>query len=74
VDDVIMPKPEQYGAQPPLEVLRQYMGYGGFFNRKELYWVDVQNLTLISACQPPGGGRNRPDDRLIRYFASLYIN
>ena len=74
VDDIIMPKPEQYGAQPPLEVLRQVLGYGGFFNRKELYWVEVKDLTIISACQPPGGGRNMISGRLLSQFTQLYLN
>lgn len=74
VDDFIMPKPEEYGAQPPLEVLRQYLGYGGFFNRKDLYWVDVHDLTIVAACQPAGGGRSSPDARLLRQFTTLYIN
>jgi dynein heavy chain len=74
VDDIIMPKPEQYGAQPPLEVLRQVLGYGGFFNRKELYWVEVHGLTIVAACQPPGGGRNTPDNRLLSQFTTLYLN
>ena len=74
VDDIIMPKPEQYGAQPPLEVLRQYMGYGGFFNRKDLSWIDVNDLTIIAACQPPGGGRNMISPRLLSQFTQLYLN
>ncbi|OHT16379.1 Dynein heavy chain family protein [Tritrichomonas foetus] len=74
VDDIIMPKPEQYGAQPPLEVLRQYMGYGGFYNRKELTWIEVKDLTIISACQPPGGGRNKLSPRLLSQFTQLYLS
>lgn len=74
VDDIIMPKPEQYGAQPPLEVLRQYLGYGGFFNRKDLSWIDVHDLTIIAACQPPGGGRNMISPRLLSQFTQLYLN
>lgn len=74
VDDVIMPKPETYGAQPPLELLRQYLGYGGFFNMKDLSWIDVKDMTLVAAGQPPGGGRNNVSPRFASQFTVLFLN
>jgi dynein heavy chain len=59
-DHIILPKPEQSGGQPSLEVFRQVLGCGDFFNRKELSWIDIADMILVAASQSPGGSRNTP--------------
>lgn len=58
VDDVNMPMREKYFAQPPIELLRQFQDFRGFYDRVHLFWKEINDMTITAACGPPGGGRN----------------
>lgn len=74
IDDVNMPALEVFGASPPIELLRQLMGNGGFYDRKIAgFWKFVQDVTVVGACGPPEGGRNPITPRLTRLFHLLQI-
>lgn len=73
VDDVNMPKLETYGAQPPVELLRQFLDYGGLYDREKLFWKDIKDVIISAACAPPGGGRNPLTPRFVRHFGMLLI-
>ncbi|EFJ52606.1 dynein heavy chain 7 [Volvox carteri f. nagariensis] len=73
VDDVNMPAREKYGAQPPIELLRQFQDFKGFYDRKKLFWKDVEDTTLCAACAPPGGGRQEITPRFVRHFTMLCV-
>ncbi|XP_017780151.1 PREDICTED: dynein heavy chain 6, axonemal [Nicrophorus vespilloides] len=73
VDDVNMPKLETYGAQPPIELLRQFLDYQGLYDREKLFWKDIKDVVLAAACAPPGGGRNTLTPRFVRHFGMLFI-
>lgn len=36
-----MPKLDRYGSQPPIELLRQYQDFGGFYDRDKLFWKEI---------------------------------
>ncbi|KAJ3192063.1 Dynein heavy chain 6, axonemal [Irineochytrium annulatum] len=73
VDDLNMPKLDTYGSQPPIELLRQYIDFGGFYDREKLTWKIVQDVELVACCAPPGGGRNHVTQRFLRHFNMLNI-
>lgn len=73
IDDVNMPKPEVFGAQPPIELLRQFIDTGGFYDREKLIWKNISNVILCTICAPPGGGRNPLTSRFTRHFSMMFI-
>jgi dynein heavy chain, axonemal len=68
VDDLNMPKKEEYEAQPPIELLRQWMDHKGWYNRVSKEFWEIQDIIFVSAMGPPGGGRSTLTQRLQRHF------
>ncbi|XP_039385914.1 dynein heavy chain 14, axonemal isoform X18 [Mauremys reevesii] len=73
IDDLNMPIPEEYGAQPPLETIRQFLDLGGFYDTKQLAWRNIQDVSLVADCAPPSGGRNEISPRLLTHFCLLVL-
>jgi dynein heavy chain len=73
VDDLNMPALEKYGAQPPNELLRQMIDQGGFYDVNKLFFKNVENVVVVAACAPPGGGRNEVSPRLLRHFHMVWL-
>ncbi|KAL7704965.1 dynein heavy chain cytosolic putative [Lotmaria passim] len=63
IDDCNVPQLEEYGAAPPIELLRQMITQGGFYDRKKLFFKAVVQTVLIACCGEPGGGKNEMTSR-----------
>ena len=73
VDDLNMPQRDTYGAQPPIELLRQWMDYGGWYEKKAKTFRHIVDVQFVAAMGPPGGGRNPITDRLTRHLFVLEL-
>ncbi|CAG9467054.1 unnamed protein product [Pedinophyceae sp. YPF-701] len=71
VDDLSMPAKEQFGAQPPLELLRLWLDHGGIYDRERLTWSRIQDTVLMGTCVPPGGSQPGVPVRLLRHFTAV---
>ena len=68
-----MPQKEKYGAQPPIELLRQWMDYGGWYDLETKEFKNLCGINFVTAMLPPIGGRNVVTMRYIRHFNLMYV-
>lgn len=70
IEDLNMPLKERFGAQPPIEILRQNFDYGGWYDRKENDFLYLKNTTFISCMTL---GRPLVSGRLTWHFLTYYF-
>uniref|UniRef100_A0A1B0DFE7 AAA+ ATPase domain-containing protein n=1 Tax=Phlebotomus papatasi TaxID=29031 RepID=A0A1B0DFE7_PHLPP len=72
VDDMNMPGKDEFDAQPPLELLRQFFDHS--FWHSGTNPIILKDILLICACGPPGGSRQVVYSRVLRHFNILSVN
>ncbi|XP_036076372.1 dynein heavy chain 10, axonemal isoform X2 [Rousettus aegyptiacus] len=69
MDDMNMPKVDEYGTQQPIALLKLLLEKGYLYDRgKELHCKSIRDLGFVAAMGKAGGGRNEVDPRFISLF------
>ncbi|CAH0689857.1 unnamed protein product [Chilo suppressalis] len=74
VDDVSMPQAETYGAQPPIEVLRQGIDLGLWYDRKTNVAMHLIDVQFMCAMGKPTPGAKLVTPRFSRHFSFFCID
>ncbi|UJR10037.1 hypothetical protein I4U23_014260 [Adineta vaga] len=74
LDDISMPKIDQYGTQQVIAFLKLLIEKHGMYERNaELNWKFITDIDWIAAMGTPGGSNNSIDPRFISHFSVFYI-
>ncbi|XP_064889438.1 dynein axonemal heavy chain 10 isoform X2 [Columba livia] len=74
MDDMNMPKVDEYGTQQPIALLKLLLEKGFMYDRgKEMNCKFLRDLGFVAAMGKAGGGRNEVDPRFISLFSVFNI-
>lgn len=74
IDDMNMPAKDVYGAQPPIELIRQYFDKKHWFDSKDTSKIFINDMMIIAACGLVGGSRQDVYARFLCHFNIFAIN
>ncbi|UYV79941.1 DNAH3 [Cordylochernes scorpioides] len=55
IDDLNMPEKDAYDSQPPIELLRQWLNHGQWFDKKDTSKLEIVDVLLVGAMSRWGG-------------------
>ncbi|CCE82560.1 Piso0_002290 [Millerozyma farinosa CBS 7064] len=74
-DEINLPKPDTYGTQRVISLMRQMIEYNGFWDDKEKHWVELAKIQFVGACNPDTDpGRNELSKRFTHLLPVIMID
>ncbi|XP_078713472.1 dynein axonemal heavy chain 10 [Lampetra fluviatilis] len=74
MDDLNMPRVDEYGTQQPIALLKLLLERGSLYDRgKEMICKTLRDLGYVAAMGKAGGGRNQVDPRFLSLFTVFHI-
>lgn len=73
MDDFNMPEKQKYGAQPTLELIRQWTDHEFWYNRQKQSRTYVKGLLMLAAMGPAGGARQTVSARIMGKFYQINV-
>jgi dynein heavy chain, axonemal len=74
IDDLNMPAKDVYGAQPAIELVRQYFDKKHWYDCKDISKIYLEDIMIVAACGLPGGSRQEIYPRFLCHFNIFSIN
>ncbi|XP_049458418.1 dynein axonemal heavy chain 3-like isoform X2 [Epinephelus fuscoguttatus] len=74
IDDLNMPAKEVYRAQPPIELLRQWIDHHHCYDKKDISRLNIVDMLFTSAMGPPGGVINDITGRFTCHLNIISID
>jgi len=73
IDDLNMPAKEKFGAQPPIELLRQWMDYNGWYDlvSDTKDFINIIDVSFVSSMGSVASGRT-VSNRYLRHYIILF--
>ncbi|XP_035775701.1 dynein heavy chain 3, axonemal-like [Anopheles albimanus] len=73
IDDLAMPARDEYGSQPPLELVRTWLDHRIWSDLRDTSKIELIDLLLIAAMGPIGGSNYIPQ-RLYRHMFVISVD
>ena len=74
IDDMNMPKVDEYGTQQPIALLLFLIGRNFMYRLgKDVELLSYRDMRYVGAMGPPGGGRNPTDPRFVARFVTFNL-
>jgi len=58
IDDLNMPRKDEYGSQPPIELMKQWIDNRFWYDRKKQTKKNILGMQILASMGPPGGARS----------------